>query len=170
MTEGEEPPHNALRHNFCSVRRPTSETLAGATIMNLITKFLGAAAIAVSFAAAAEPASAYYESTFFPMKTGNTWTYSQSGFAPSGSPINVKIDATYVSPTTGYLYFRFRGLNGDLHWLRQNSAGRIYEWGNYQWYRLGAGPGFPWTMDIDASAGHGAVACADGATLEVVSR
>jgi hypothetical protein len=87
-----------------------------------------------------------------------------------GTEKKVTVDASWVDSTTGYIWFRTRNLQGNYHWLRQNSVGRIYEWQNRQWYRLGAGPGYPWTMTVDESGTHGSIPCSNGARLEVVSR
>ncbi|HVY61612.1 MAG TPA: hypothetical protein VHF22_08165 [Planctomycetota bacterium] len=121
----------------------------------------------VGFAAGAPRATAAYETTFFPLGVGDAWTYNQAGGAGRAqTPPETKIDARWFDARTGYVWYRIRNFNGDLHWIRQTSIGRIYEWGNKPWYRLGAGPGFPWIMDM----GAGAIACSDGARLEVVSR
>src|SRR5437667_445126 len=49
--------------------------------MNLMNKVLSAAAIVVGLAAAAQPASAAYEHTFFPLAVGNDCVYSHTGGA-----------------------------------------------------------------------------------------
>lgn len=138
--------------------------------MRLFGKLLAAATIAVGFVAAAPVARAHYENTYFPLHVGNEWTYAETGFAPSPQKKVVKVDASWTSSVTGQAWFRTRGFNGDMHWLRQTPTGRIYEWQGRQWYRLGAGPGFPWTMSVNDDAAHGAIACSNGARLDVVSR
>lgn len=137
--------------------------------MSVFTRIAAAVAVVGSFALAAPAAQAHYENTYFPLHVGNEWTYQKSGFAWQGTQ-KATVDASWVDATTGYIWFRTRSYNGNYHWLRQTSISRIYEFSNRQWYRLGAGPGYPWGVALDASGTHGGAPCYDGSTAEVVSR
>jgi hypothetical protein len=139
--------------------------------MKILQKIAAVIAAAGSMAALAPRASAHYERTYFPMHVGNQWVYSyQNRLDPQTTTKTVSVDASYFESTSGTLWFRMRGYNGDYHWLRYTSIGRVYEWRSRQWYRLGAAPGYKWTMSILDDAAHGAIECSQGAKLEVVSR
>jgi hypothetical protein len=138
--------------------------------MSFFRRIATIATVAVGLAAAATPAKAHYENTYFPLHVGNEWKYVVTSPLALEQPLQVTVDASWVQPTNGNIYFRIRNYNGDFHWLRQTSTSRIYEYQDRQWYRLGAGPGFPWQMTVDTSGTHGGLPCSDGAQLEVVSR
>src|SRR5687768_16852237 len=118
--------------------------------MNVISRIAALATVVGAFAVAAPRAEAHYENTYLPLHVGNEWTYTMSGrFVQPGTEKKVTVDASWVDSTTGFIWFRTRNLQGNYHWLRQTSVGRVYEWQNRQWYRLGAGPGYPWSMTVD---------------------
>src|SRR5437660_467968 len=89
----------------------------------------------ISATSAAAPASAAYETTFFPLGVGNDLVFSATGGAGGAALTEAKVDARWLDATTGYAWYRIRSFNGDMHWIRQTSTGRIYEWGNKPWYR-----------------------------------
>ena len=138
--------------------------------MKVFTRIAAAALIASAFVAAAPRAEAHYESTFFPMHVGNEWVYQHDGFAANGQTTRVYCDSSWTSSVTGNIYFRLRNLDGNYHWLRQTSAGRIYEYpGTLLCSRLHAEVGWTWTRDVDTSGTHGGDFCSDGVIAEMVS-
>jgi hypothetical protein len=140
--------------------------------MRLLPKLAALATLAGALAAAPR-ADAAYESTYFPLKVGNVWNYAVSGpQTANATSAAVTVDASWRSPVTGQTWYRIRGYNGDLHWVMQTSAHRVYEWQTQLWYRLGvaAGPRNAWTMQISDDAAHGAIEGSKGAKLEIVSR
>ncbi len=128
---------------------------------------IGALALVVAaFAlgvAAPETARAHYENSYFPLHVGNSWTYDSFGGQKT-----VSVDASWVNPVSGQIWFRTREYNGAVRWLNQNSAGRVFEYPGRLWYRLGVTPRTFWTMSLNEAGGG--VPCSNGARLEMVAR
>lgn len=136
--------------------------------MRAFEKGLVALTLVTAFAAAAPQASAHYEDTYFPLHVGNELHYVTDGGAGQPQSSTVYIDAMWTSPSTGNVWFRMRGYNGDWTWVHQTAYGRVYEWSNRLWYRLHVGAGTRWYMSVNESATTGVIPCSNGARLEMV--
>lgn len=130
---------------------------------------IAALTLAVAGLVAAAPAAS--AQTAFPMKVGNEWSYQETGFAAAPDLKVVKIDDRWVSPASGYVYFRFRNFNGNYHWLtRAPGTGWVGEYATGWWYNFDARINASWKLTLDESGTHGSLPCSNGALLQVVSR
>ncbi len=135
--------------------------------MSILTRIAAAVALAGSFALAAPAAEAQQvvNSQIFPLRVGNKWSYNRT----MAGPLTVSVDAIWTSPIDGITWRRIRQWNGNYHWVRLNAQNRVYEWPNKIVYRLGAGPGYPWPMDLAQNGGE--IPCSTAATMcEVFTR
>lgn len=120
---------------------------------------LAVAAVALGISAPRAAAAADY----FPLKTGNSWTYTTSG--PSGGDVTTTVDYAWRSRVTGAVWYHLDTYQGDSHWVRETAGQRVYEWQSSLWYRFGMPAGTTWPMAM-----NGGLPGSDGATLTLASR
>ena len=68
--------------------------------------------------------SAAIAADFFPLEVGNSWTYALTGFAAQGS---VTVKVTNAIDVEGVRYYKIEGYTVDPVFVRQDAAGKVYE-------------------------------------------
>lgn len=91
---------------------------------------------------------------YFPLGDGNEWTYRASN---GGSDLVVRIDqrTTY----RGDEYYRMRGYNGDVHWVKQPVLGSVTNNVANRWYEFNAQTNAAWTFRVNADSVSGSNGC-----------
>lgn len=107
---------------------------------------------------------------YFPLQTGNQWTYACSSSLPAPEKLVVFVDQSRQDSASGMRWYRLNNFNGSQHWVRQDRSGNVWERRSSLWYRLAAAEGSSWRMHLNPAWSGDAIPCVDGSRLTIVSR